>query len=257
MRIYLDLVMLLNFTVDLLLLLAANRVAGYPASIARCAAAAAIGGVYGSVCLLPGFHFLGNTLWRLVSLALISMAAFGWNRSALHRGVLFCLLSMALGGIAQGFESSGFLQLSAAAAVLGILCAVGFRRGSVGQTFVEVELFRGDRCVKLLALQDTGNTLRDPVTGQSVLVADATSAEELLGLTVSQLRDPVQAVASGAVPGLRLIPYRAVGTSGGMLAAVRLERVRIGKWNGSTLVAFSPDGLGTDGTYRALTGGIA
>ena len=98
-----------------------------------------------------------------------------------------------------------------------------------------------------------GNRLTDPVTGQSVLVADDRSAQTLLGLTRQQLRSPVETVASGAVPGLRLVPYRAVGQAAGLLVAIRLDKVRIGKWEGSSLVAFAPEGL--DGNYRALTGG--
>ena len=95
----------------------------------------------------------------------------------------------------------------------------------------------------------------DPVTGKGVLVADAGSAETLLGLTKAQLADPVGTVASGILPGLRLIPYRAVGVAGGLLLAVRLEGVRIGNRSADTLVAFAPEGL--DGTYRALIGGMA
>ena len=116
-----------------------------------------------------------------------------------------------------------------------------------------MELNYGDQKVKLTALQDTGNTLRDPVTGNSVLVVAGTVAQRLLGLTESQLRNPVESV--GTVPGLRLISYRAVGQPGGMLLALRLPQVKIGKWQGSSLVAFAPDGLSVDGSYQALTGG--
>ena len=43
MAVYLDLVIILNFLVDLLLLLGANRLSGYPSAIVRCAVSAAIG----------------------------------------------------------------------------------------------------------------------------------------------------------------------------------------------------------------------
>jgi len=36
-----------------------------------------------------------------------------------------------------------------------------------------------------------------------------------------------------------------------------MENVTIDKWKGSTLVAFAPMGLDAEGTYQALTGGIA
>lgn len=257
MKIYLDVVMLLNFFVDLLLILAANRLGGVPAKIGRCVAAAVLGGIYGGACLLPGFRFLGNTLWRIVFLVIMGVTAFGCHRSGFQRCVLFVFLSMALGGILQGMGDGSLPALLLGMAVLCGLCVFGFRGQLPQQEFVEVELAAEGKREKLLALRDTGNGLRDPVTGQSVLVADAKTAETLFGLTRQQLRSPVETVAAGIIPGLRLIPYRAVGQSGGMLVAIRLKQVRIGSWQGSTLVAFAPDGLGEDHTYRALTGGMA
>ena len=119
-----------------------------------------------------------------------------------------------------------------------------------------VELSWGGKRERLLALRDTGNTLRDPVTGQSVLIVDAAAAWRLLGLTRQQLQKPVETVAAGEFPGLRLIPYSTVGQSNGMLAALRMENVMIDQWRGSTLVAFASAGLDAEGGYRALTGGV-
>ena len=107
MAVYLDLVILLNFLVDFLLLMGTNRLAGYPAGMGRAAAASVFGGLYGGACLIPGFQFLGNILWRVVSLGLMGALAFGLDRSTLRRCVLFVLLSMALGGAALGLRSSG------------------------------------------------------------------------------------------------------------------------------------------------------
>ena len=255
MKLYLDLAVLLNFLVDFLLLLGTNRLAGFPWGVKRCLLGAVIGGLYGGACLLPGFSFLGNTLWRIVFLGLMGGVAFGFSPTALRRVLLLVFLSLALGGAALGMGKVSFLGTVSAASLVALVCWLGFRGGN--QELVEVELKRGETRLRLLALRDTGNTLIDPVTGKGVLVADAMSAETLLGLTKAQLADPVGTVASGILPGLRLVPYRAVGVAGGMLVAMRLEGVRIGNRTEDTLVAFAPEGLGGNGTYRALTGGMA
>ena len=256
MRAYYLIVILINFSVNLLLLLAANRVSGFCVPVWRYLGAATLGGIYGGCCLLPGFAFLGNPFWRVVFLGLIGFAAFSCARRGFRRCAIFVLLSMALGGIVQGMGEEKLSSLFFGMVVLFWLCAFGFHGQMPGQEFVEVELFARGKQEKLLALRDTGNGLRDPVTGQNVLVADAQSAQTLLGLNRQQLSTPIETVAAGIVPGLRLIPYRTVGQSAGMLVAIRLDRVRIGKWQGSTLVAFAPEGLGDDHTYRALTGGM-
>lgn len=254
MTVYLDLVVLLNFLVDLLLLMGTNRLAGYPASPGRAAAAALLGGLYGGACLLPGFGFLSNTLWRTVSLGLMGILGFGLGAGTLRRCVIFTLLSFALGGVALGLGSGSFPALVGAAGALCAMCLLGFH-GKTGNRYVPVILTQGQRRVELTALHDTGNTLRDPVTGEQVLVIGAAAASRLTGLTREQLRCPVETMASGAVPGLRLIPYRAVGRSQGMLLGMRFDG-RIGNRQGSVLAAFAPDGLGEDrGEFEALIGG--
>ena len=252
--IYADVVMGLNFAVDFLLLLAADRLTGHPAAPGRAALAAGVGAVYSGVCLMPGFRFLSNWFWRLVFLGLMAGIAFGWNGSAIRRGGVFLLLSMALGGIALGFGTADIGMLILAALGLWLLCRYGLR--SVGeQTYVPVELAYGEKKLKLLALRDTGNTLKDPLTGEQVLVAGADVAEELLGLTEQQLQHPVETLAKGVLPGLRLVPYRAVGQPGGMLLALRFQGAVVGKNVGSPLVAFAPQRLGRGAEYRMLTGG--
>lgn len=255
MKMYFDLVVLINFIVDFFLLLGTNRLCGFPMSLLRLVLAAAFGGVYGGICLIPKLYFLGNTFWRVIFLAIISGIAFGFSRSALRRGVIFVLLSMALGGIALGLGNGGFWALVAAAMGVSIMCIVGFRERIGNASYVPVELSYGGKHMRLTALCDTGNTLTDPVTGRSVLVVDGKVAEHLTGLTNQQLRNPVEAITQEALPGLRLVPYRSIGQSSGLLLALWLQDVKIGQWCGGSLVAFAPDGLNSEGAYQALTGG--
>ena len=253
MPVYLDGIMLLNFLVDFLLLMGAATLCGFPARPGKCALAATLGGVYAGVCLLPGCYFLGNLLWRTVSLGAMAVVAYGCSRSALRRGLVFAFLCYALGGLATSFGSSRVVGIIGGAGVLFVLCAVGFRSRPGVNSYLPVELTYGSTHLQLTALQDTGNTLRDPVTGGQVLVVEPSVAHRLTGLSSEQLRHPVESM--GAIPGLRLIPFRSVGKDGGFLLALKLQNVKIGTWQGSTLVAFAPEGFGKEGAYQALTGG--
>ena len=109
--------------------------------------------------------------------------------------------------------------------------------------------------MQIIALKDTGNTLRDPLTGEQILVAGADVGEKLLGLTSEQLRNPVQTVAGSKLRGLRLIPYHAVGQPGSMLLAVRFQNARIGNRCAQPLVAFAPEVIAKGEMYQMLTGG--
>ena len=253
MQAYVNGVFLLNFLVDIFLLLAAARLCGYPVKLYRIILGGLLGGVYGSSCLLPGFYFLGNLLWRTVSLGLIAATAYGISLSGARRGIIFAFLSFALGGAMMGFDKGGIIEIISVAGVMSLLCFFGFR-GRIGAArYLPVELSYGQKQIQITALQDTGNTLRDPITGRQVLVVGADVAECLTGLTRQQLRSPVESI--GVLPGLRLIPYRSVG-SNNFLLAMKLPQVKIGTQRGSTLVAFAPDFLSPEGAYQALTGGV-
>ncbi len=255
MVVYLDLVMLVNFLVDFLLLIAANRLCGYPVKLKRVVLGAGIGAVYAGLCILPGFRFLGNIFWRVVMLGLMSIVTFGWHRSALRRGTIFVFLSMALGGIALGLGNGGVFALIAAAGGVCILCFVGFRGGVAAKEYVTVRLTHNGITRELIALKDTGNALKDPITGQPVLVVGSDMAKQMLGLSREQLLAPIETMAHSMIPGLRLIPYRAVGNASGMMLTVKMDRVCIGEREIGNLVAFAPQRLGA-GEFEALAGGI-
>lgn len=253
-RVYADVVVLLNFLVDFLLLLGTNRLSGFPPGLARSAGAAALGSLYAAGCLMPGFSFLAGQLWRLVSLAGMGVVAFGWNKSALRRCSVFLLLSMALAGIAISLNKRGTALLPAAA-VMAVLCRVCFGGRLGGKEYVPVTLHRDSKSLTLTALVDTGNGLRDPATGESVVVISPQAAETLTGLTRAQLADPLGTLASRPIPGLRLVPYRSVGQDTGLLLALRFQKAQIRGRERDVLVAFAPSGLGQAGMVQALTGG--
>lgn len=251
MAVYLDLVVFLNFLVDFLLLLGTNRLLGFRGQVGRCALAATLGGIYAGACMLHGFHFLGNSFWRVCVLGLIAMCAFGTNKSAWKRCGIFLLLSMALGGVAVCFGRRDVLGLVLAAGGIWMLCRIGFPGNMGGREYVPMRLSYGGNTVQLTALRDSGNSLRDPITGEPVFVVGGETARKLTGLTEEQLRAPLETLAVRPIPGLRLIPYRAVG-GGGMLLGLRMDSVTVDGRTQKAIVAFSGEEIGNGGGYQAL-----
>ena len=254
MSVYLNLAMILNFLVDFLLILGTNRLSGFPPDWGRSALAAAVGGLYSGLCMIPGFHFMMNILWRIASLLMVSAVAFGCNSSMLRRGGMFVLLSLALGGVAAGFGNESYWMPVIAVGILWLLCRRVFSSGAEGKEYVPVRISHEGNMVSVIALKDSGNSLRDPVTGESVMVIGAQTAMHLIGLNKEQLSSPMETLTASSIRGLRLIPYRSVGGSG-MLLAKRLPNVQIGDRKGSALVAFAPEAIGRGEGYQALTGG--
>ena len=255
MQRYAVIVGLLGFFVDFLLILGTNRLTFHRQSWIRAGMAAAVGGIHAGMCLIPEFLFLGSNLWRFVFLGLVAGLAFGFDENPLRQITVFLLLHFALSGAASAAGNRGIGSILLAVAVIGLLSLCGLTANRGGREFIPVELRYGERKWNLTALRDSGNLLRDPITGEQVLIAGADVGEQLLGLTAHQLARPTETLLAGKAPGMRLIPYKTIGQSGAMLLAMRLRDVRIGSWKGNAMVAFAPEQLGGD-TYQMLIGGM-
>ena len=239
----------LNFCVHVLLLLGTARMAGRRVPVLRLVLGAMLGAAYGVGCMMPGFRFLGALHWRLISLAATSVTAFGPDGKL---GCIFTLLTMALSGAALGAGRGGLWQLPLYAA--GVFFLTKYAFGPPGRRLLPVTLSGNGKQLRLTALADTGNELRDPITGQAVLVLDCQQAGKLTGLTREQLLHPLRTLEDAPLPGLRLIPYRAVGAEGGLLLAMGLPMVEVGGRRGPGVVAFAPQAFGED--YQAIAGGM-
>ena len=264
MTVYADGTAVLNFLTDYLLLWGTGVLTGRRRGSLRLCLGAVLGGLYGAMCLVPGFLFLGGLFWRLLFLGLMLALAFGLGRQLFRQGILFLTLTLALGGggylLRQG-GSLSFLTLGAGAGALALGCRVLARTGTGTGELVDMALCLGTRLVRVTALRDTGNGLKDPLTGQPVTVIGPRAAGRLLPeLYPGSLKDPVAAMEAlkKQVPELRLrlIPYGTVGREGGLLLGLRCDRVTAGKERLGELVAFSPTELSENGTYDALTGGV-
>lgn len=252
MSVYLDAAAVLNFLVDFLLLMGTNRITGYRGGTKRAVMGAALGGIYGALTLVPGFFFLGNAFWKIVFLVLMALLGFGIRKSAARRCALFVFLCLALGGLAEMVHTVHFQSILVCCGGIYLLCRLGFNRKDGTRNLLPCCLRYGGKEIAAVALMDTGNELRDPITGEQVLVAGAQIGEKLLGFSRQQLARPVNLL--GSVPKARLIPYRTVGSAGDMMLAVRMDHVQVGKWIGKPLVAFSPENM--SGEYQLLTGGV-
>ena len=281
--LYLDAFLALNFAVNYLLLACAGRLDGSPAPSWRYALSAALGTGYGLLSLLPGWGFLEHPACKALAAVGMLLAAFGRSRRLLRTGGLFFVLSCALCGallllsLARGTALGaggvsgpplGMREILISAALgygcLSLLLGGSFTHaGPTGQLW-ELTLSHRGRSVTLVALQDTGNTLRDPLTGRSVLVVEGEKLRELVPeLRLEErgrLMDPVsllrEAEGRGDSLGLRLLPYRAVGVECGLLLALRLDRAEYGgKACRGCLTALSPTPVSDGGGYCALIGG--
>ena len=277
--VYIDSVFLLNMLMDAIVLLATARLGDISVKRGRCFAAAVLGGCYAAAVFLPCGESLASLPGKLAAGVLMALVAFGGKRRILRKILLFFAVScglagcvMALGTMAGGVPMEhGIFYTDVDVDVLLIVSAAAYVvltvvfRASAGREVkglaVPVTLAWRDRRVKLTALCDTGNALRDPVTGRPVLVVESTRLRELFPAELCPLLVPGALRSPADLMGrlgewrvrFRLIPYHAVGVAAGMLLALRTDWGEVGgKRYDRLMVALSPTELG-DG-FAALWG---
>lgn len=243
--VYLDRVVLLNLAVDYLLLLATARLAGLPLRRGRLALAAALGALYAAAVFLPGCRMLAHPACRLAAGVAVCRLAWRRERRPWRLTALFFLLSGALAGL---------------------LLHLVFRQGArhEGGELMDVTVSLQGRRLRLRALHDTGNTLRDPVSGQPVLVLEQGAlgelwppqAAEIIGMDLPPEEKMARLHRLDGGCRWSLLPFCAVGTAAGLLLAVRSDYVKVGSITyPRILLALTPGAVSDGGGYQALWGG--
>ena len=277
--VYVDRLLALNLAVDYLLLMTTATLAGTPLRRLRFAVCAAAGALYAvSVFLVP---VLAHPLCRIGTGVALARCAFHKEVRPWRLTALFWLLSGGLAGLllALGLLTgspmgllrriyyaniSWLVLLGSAAGFYGLLHLV-FRQTARHERgeLMEIEVVVGGRRCCLRALRDNGNTLRDPVRGQPVLVAEAAAlrtlwpgeAADILSGRGAPEEKMARLYRAGVAVPFVLLPFRAVGTEGGLLLACRSDYIRIGRRTVMhALVALTDTQVGAGG-YQALWGG--
>lgn len=201
-EVYIDLYFLINLSMDFLCLTVTGALMHRRVVRWRALVGALLGAAYAVVALLLGWGgfwgFLGDLAAGLV-MASVVFAGKGTRASTLVRGaVILCVCSMVLGGVMTGLYSFlNRLELPLEAigedgaavwvfvlvsAIAGVVTARGGRLLGVAQKTrsVRVELTLFGKSVELCAMVDSGNLLRDPISGKSVIVVELSKLSGVL-----------------------------------------------------------------------------
>lgn len=221
-ELYIDVLFLINFMMDSLLLLAVKRVLKCPVRNAR----VFLGGVVGAVftCVLavislpvaveiPIYYVGLNSMMLRIGLNIRKRKEF-WKAF----GFLY-VVAFLMGGMMQILRPwlrTGSLFFAAAVPVYYLLCIIWkfvIQRTRQHERICEVVLHIGMEKYRMNALMDTGNGLTDPISGEPVCVIDSTCAKAMLA-------------EKWGNETIRYIPYRTVDGEG-VMPVFRAEGMEI------------------------------
>ena len=125
--------------------------------------------------------------------------------------------------------------------VLGIWKFISYMQ-RWNQSRCNVDLYVNDKMFQVKALVDTGNSLRDPVSGQPVSVLQQRIAKKLL--------------EEKAEKNFRYIPYKTIGKSEGVLPVFRIDRMCVQRdtdcWVDTPLIGICEEEISAEGEYEMI-----
>ncbi len=246
-EVYGDLLFCVNFSMDFLCFYLTAKLLHRRLPLWRTVFASAIGGVYAVAALLIRTSGALALIFDLAVCVCMNCAVFCQKKLRPWRLLLcaavYFAVSAALGGCMSalyslfnradaaggqdggtGAGTVGFFLLAAVAALITLLGGRFFRRSAAG-THCRIEVTLAGKRAATDAFVDSGNLLREPLSGLPVVVMDPGVAEALLG------RRGCDELLAGRMPadlGARLRPVPSTGATGKkLLIAVRPDTVTV------------------------------
>ncbi|MFZ5944130.1 MAG: sigma-E processing peptidase SpoIIGA [Bacillota bacterium] len=263
-NVYIDLVFLINFTMDFFILWAAAKLGKLGTTFTRLCFGAFIGAGYAVLIFLPQLTMLSTVFAKIFCSILMLLAAYGFYnfRRFLKSAAYFYLVSFIMGGAVLGsmylfdtnpniietwngiavnvidFRTAWLLVGLAVAIILGIWGASYVRRNlHQGPWLVKGTLEIFGELIDFDALVDTGNQLVDPISKEPVMVIEYKKLaavlppvlEKILGRKEIPPLDQQLSVFSDDKwqTRLRLIPFSSLGNQNGMLIGFKPDKVMI------------------------------
>ena len=130
--------------------------------------------------------------------------------------------------------------------VIGASSAIFRRNKTLGIKILKIVL--SDKVCEVSALSDTGNLLKDPITGTPVVIAEKKHLEKLFPKGMPDIENITDSNVK-----LRLIPYSSLGNDAGVMTGFIPDELSIdGKIITDVIVAASEGTLSKKDEYNAL-----
>lgn len=213
-----------------------------------------IGSLYAIIIYLKVLSFSSNIIMKIIlSISMVWLAFNSKNQKILAKDILmFYVVSFVFGGCSFALiylldptkvqMKDGVLVGSYPIKVTLIAGIIAFafiqiafkitkNKLSVEDMICDVRIYYENQNIKIKALIDSGNMLKDPVSGYPVIVVEY---EKVLNILSKEMVECINKIQGGGVidnynEGLkiRLIPFSSLGKENGMLVGVKIKKAAI------------------------------
>lgn len=261
--------------INTVILLAAATLMKIKYSAIRLFFSATLGAIYSCVMFFPKLELLYTIFAKILAAVIISYIAYApkgiiqcVKQTGVFYGVtaIFGITSLGLlyftdiGIKLGGVISNGIFYFNIPILYLVFSCAVTytaltlipqFMKKYTSRTYTHITIVNGGKSVDLKALVDTGNMLKDPFSGKTVMIAEANMLSPLFDFDINKLAESTY--ETSLPPGFRLIPFSSIGKKSGLLVAFVPEKIIVDNLDKTNIVTALHTGkLSKNHEYNAL-----
>ena len=290
MTIYIDIIIVENLIMNYIILYATGLISKSPKSYLRMFLASLIGAVYATLEYILKVNIYSNIILKTILSIIIVYIAFNPQdvKKMCKQLVLFYVTTFTFGGIATYliyvlkpqniiikngmYVGTYVLKVIFIGAIVGtIILVTAFKMAKNKLTKkdmickVKIKLNGKEETVE--AMVDTGNMLKEPITGTPVVVVERTSLYELLPKEILNNTESIlggdfekipEEIKNEYVPKLKLIPFASLGKQNGMLVGIKPEKIEVineqTEEEKNAIIGIYNKSLTKKGEYKALIG---
>lgn len=291
MTIYLDVILLENLGMNYIILFATGLIHRTKIKQWRIILSSVVGGLYSITSFAPILKIYSSfPLKVLLSIVMIYIAFKPKNVKILFKQlILFYLISFAFGGCAfallyfvkpqdilmrNGFFTGTYpIKIVALGGIVGfIIVNIAFKvvkgRISKNDMFCEIQIIFQEKKAFIKAMIDTGNLLKDPISGVPVVVVEAKQLEEVIPLTIienlnkiigGEDQNVMTNIGEEYIAKFRVIPFSSLGKQNGLLLGFKADKIIVTteeneKTIQNVIIGIYDKSLTKNGLYTGLIG---
>lgn len=290
MTIYIDIIIVENLIMNYIILYATGLISKSKKSYIRMFLASLIGAIYATLEYVLKVNIYSNIILKtILSIIIVYVAFYPQDvKKMCKQLLLFYVTTFTFGGIATYliyvlkpqniiikngmYVGTYVLKVIFIGAIVGtIILVTAFKMAKNKLTKkdmickVKIKLNGKEETVE--AMVDTGNMLKEPITGAPVVVVERTSLYELLPKEILNNTESIlggdfekipEEIKNEYVPKLKLIPFASLGKQNGMLVGIKPEKIEVineqAEEEKNAIIGIYNKSLTKKGEYKALIG---
>ena len=288
MTIYIDVVLFENLIMNYIILLATGIILKIKIKHLRLIIASLIGAIYSIFGYISNIKAYSNMILKIILSIIIIYVAYNPQdvKKMWKELLVFYLTSFAFGGAAFAliyivkpqdilmknglFLGTYPLKTVILAAIVTFILIIGVfkivkSKISKKDMFKDIKINIEGKEVQVKAMVDTGNMLKEPISGKPVIVVEHTllydilpkeilnNLEKILGGDIESLPDEIKYISK-----LKFIPFSSLGKQNGMLIGIKPTYVEVMQEENTkkedVIIGIYNKSFTKNGEYRALIG---